>query len=90
MAMKKEDESYLELYDVARKEKVAKAPLAEIRFIPRTGERIFISLDGPGDWDSYTVVAVEYFLGYDPSTGEPSRTLSRGIGKITLYVEASK
>ena len=25
------------------------------------------------DWDSYTVVAVEYFLGYDESTGEPSR-----------------
>ena len=90
MPTKKDTESYLELYDVAKKEKVAKAPLAEIKFIPRTGERIFISHRGPGDWDSYTVVAVEYFLGYDPSTGEPSRSVSGGIGRITLYVEASK
>jgi len=90
MPMKKDTESYLELYDVAKKEKVAKAPLAEIRFIPRTGERIFIPHSGPGDWDSYPVVAVEYFLGYDPSTGEPSQSVSGGIGRITLYVEASK
>jgi len=90
MASKKEDESCLELYDVAKKEKVAKAPLAEIKFVPRTGERIFIPLQGAGDWDSYTVVAVEYFLGYDPSTGEPTRSVSKGIGRITLYVEASK
>jgi hypothetical protein len=90
MASKKEGESYIELYDVARKEKVAKAPLAEIKFVPRTGERIFIPLSGPKDWDSYTVVAVEYFLGYDPSTGEPTRSVSKGIGRITLYVEASK
>lgn len=89
MASKKEDESYLELYDVAKKEKVAKAPLAGIKFVPRTGERIFIPLRGPKDWDSYTVVAVEYFLGYDPS-GEPARSVSKGIGRITLYVEASK
>ena len=90
MALKKEDESYLELFDVAKKEKVAKAPLGDIRFVPRTGERIFIPLDGTRDWDSYTVVAVEYFLGYDESTGEPSRSISGGIGRITLYVETSK
>ena len=36
MASNKEEESYLELYDLARKEKVAKAPLAEIKFVPRT------------------------------------------------------
>ncbi len=90
MASKKEGESYLELYDLAKKEKVAKAPLAKIRFVPRTGERIFIPLQGSGDYDSYTVVAVEYFLGYDPSTSEPSRSVSKGIGRITLYVEASK
>lgn len=90
MATEKGKQSYLELYDVAKKKKVATAPLAEIRFIPRTGERIFISLGGTGDWDSYTVVAAEYFLGYDPSTGKPSRTVSGGIGRITLYVETSK
>jgi hypothetical protein len=90
MPTKKDADSYIELYDVAKKEKVAKAPLAEIRFIPRTGERIFISHNGPGSWNSYTVVAVEYFLGYDPTTGKPSQSVSGGIGRITLYVEASK
>jgi hypothetical protein len=89
MPTKNDAESCLELYDVAKKEKVAEAPLTEIRFIPRTGERIF-ARQGTGDWDSYTVVAVEYFLGYDPSTGEPSRSVSGGMGRITLYVEASK
>jgi len=90
MATNMKDGSYLELYDVAKKEKVAKAPLAEIRFIPRTGARIFISPRGSGDWDSYTVVAVEYFLGYDPFTNEPSRSVSGGFGKVSLYVEESK
>ena len=90
MASKKEQASYLELYDVAKKEKVAEAPLAEIKFIPRTGERIFIPLGGSKAWDSYTVVAVEYFLGYDQSTGEPSRSVSGGFGRITLFVEESK
>ena len=84
MVMKEEDESDLELFDVAKKEKVAKAPLGEIRLIPRTGERIFISLRPPGDWDSYTVVAVEYLLGYDPSPGEPSRSVSGGAGRVIL------
>ena len=90
MAVEKENQSYLELFDIAKKEKVASAPLAEIRFIPRTGERIFIPLKGPGDWDCYTVISVEYFLGYDASTGKPARTMSTGIGKVTLYVDESK
>jgi hypothetical protein len=85
MATEKANQTYLELYDVEKKEKVAEAPLAEIRFIPRTGERIFIPVKGPKDWDSYTVVAVEYFLG-ETSAGEPSLS----FGKITLYVEESK
>ena len=90
MASKKQNESCLELYDVATKEKVAEAPLAEIKFVPRAGERIFIALERARDWKSYDVVSVEYFLGYDPSTGKPSRSMSGGIGRITLYVEASK
>lgn len=90
MASKKDDESCLDLYDVVSKERVAKAPLAELRFIPRAGERIFIPLKRAGNWDSYTVVAVEYFLSYDSATGEPSRSVSKGFGRITLYVEASK
>jgi len=90
MASKKQPESCLELYDVATKEKVAEAPLAEIRFIPRNGERIFIPLQGAGDWKSFDVISVEYFLGYDRSTGEPSRSASKGIGRVTLYVHPSR
>jgi len=89
MATDNQKESYLELFDIATKQQVAKTPLKEIRFIPRSGERIFIAAEGPGDWISYTVMAVEYFLGYEPSMGEPSRSVSDGIGRITLYVEAS-
>jgi hypothetical protein len=83
MPAEKTKQSYLELYDVEKKQKVAEAPLADIKFIPRTGERIFIPLKG--HWDCYTVAAVEYFLGETP-TGEPSLT----FGRITLYVEESK
>ena len=90
MATENDNEGFVELYDVTKKQAVARTPLAEIRFIPRAGERIFISVGGPGDWDSYTVVSVEYFLGYDQSTGEPSRSLIRGMGRVTLYVEPSK
>ena len=90
MATEKENESYLELYDIAKKEIVAKTPLAKIRFVPRSGERIFISLQGPGDWISYTVLDVQYFLGYDSFTGKPSRSGTEGVGRVTLYVEPSK
>jgi hypothetical protein len=90
MTSKTADESRLELYDVATKEKVAEAPLAKIKFVPRAGERIFIALQEAGDWKSFDVISVEYFLGYDRSTGKPSRSMSAGIGRITLYVEPSK
>jgi hypothetical protein len=90
MATKMEHESYLELYDVAKEESVAKTPFAKVRFIPRSGERIFIALQGPGNWMSYTVLNVQYFLGYDSSTGKPSRSGSDGFGRVTLYVEPSK
>jgi hypothetical protein len=90
MATVKENESYLELYDVAKEEVVAKTPLAKVRFIPRSGERIFIALQGPGDWKSYTVLDVHYFLGLDSDTGKPSRSGSEGVGRVTLYVERSK
>ncbi len=89
MASEWTSQSRIELFDIAKKEKVASAPLAEIKFIPRTGERIFIPLKGTGDWDSFTVVGVEYFLGYD-ATGEPARSMSSGVGRVTLYVEESK
>jgi hypothetical protein len=89
MATEPAKQSHLELFDVAKKERVATAPLGEIGFIPRAGERIFIPLKGTGDWESYTVVGVEYFLGYD-ATGEPARSISKGFGRITLFVEGAK
>ena len=90
MATEKENESYLELYDIAKKEIVAKTPFAKVRFIPRSGERIFIALQGPGDWMSYTVLDVHYFLGLDSFTGKPSRSGTEATGRVTLYVEAAK
>ncbi len=90
MATEKENESCLELYDVDKKEIVAKTPFAKVRFIPRSGERLFLTLEGPGKWASYTVLDVHYFLSYDSSTGKPARSGSEGFGRITLYVEPSK
>ncbi len=89
MATEAQTDSYLELFDVSKKEQVAKTPLALIRFIPRTGERIFLPSPEPGNWAAYTVVAVEYFLGYDPS-GQPATPATGGMGRITLYVAESK
>ena len=76
------NETYLELFDVSKKTQVGKAPLASIRFMPRIGERIFLPLDEPEHWDSYTVVSVEYFLG--------GRSPSESMDRVTLYVEESK
>ena len=90
MATEIENESYLEVYDIDKKESVARTPFAKVRFIPRSGERIFIALQGPGNWVSYTVLDVHYFLGYDSSTGKPARSGSEGVGRVTLYVERSK
>ena len=90
MATEMENESYLEVYDIDKKESVARTPFAKVRFIPRSGERIFIALQGPGNWVSYTVLDVHYFLGYGSSTGKPARSGSEGVGRVTLYVEPSK
>ena len=90
MATEMENDSYLEVYDIDKKESVARTPFAKVRFIPRSGERIFIALQGPGNWVSYTVLDVHYFLGYDSSTGRPARSGSEGLGRVTLYVEQSK
>jgi len=90
MATEADSESYLELFDVAKKARVAKIPLAEIRFIPRTGERIFFPASGPEKWTAYTVVAVEYFIGYDLTTGQPALPAEGGTGRVTLYVEKAK
>ena len=76
------NKTYLELLDVSTKTQVGKAPLASIKFMPRVGERIFLPLDESKHWDSYTVVAVEYFLG--------GRSPSESMDRVTLYVEESK
>lgn len=84
-----ETDSYLELFDVAKNAQIGKSPLSQIRFIPRIGERIFLPPQGPGSWIAYTVVSVEYFLGYNPSTGQPAAS-KEGMGRVTLYLEESK
>jgi hypothetical protein len=89
MPTPEEHENYLEMFDVSTTTQVVKAPLTSIRFIPRVGERIFLSHHGPGNWKSYTVVNVEYFLGYDQSTGQAAAA-SASMSRISLYVEESK
>jgi hypothetical protein len=84
-----ETDSYLELFDVSKKARIGKRPLSQIRFIPRIGERIFLSPEGAGSWTAYNVVMVEYFLGYDASSGEPIAPIE-GMGRVTIYLEGSK
>jgi len=45
---------------------------------------VLISATGPGDWESYKVVDIEYFLNYDPTEGVETPSEA---GKITLYIE---
>jgi hypothetical protein len=89
MAGENDNEGFVELDDLTKKQAVARAPLAEISFMPRAGERIFISAGGPKECESYTVVTVEYFLGYDRSTNEPARSLMLGMGRVTSAVPQS-
>jgi hypothetical protein len=81
-----QEQNYVELFDVSKKTAIAKAPLAAISHLPRTGERIFLPLHQPGDWQAYTVMAVEYFVGGEPSTSEGPLE-SPGLVRVTLYVE---
>lgn len=81
-----QEQNYVELFDVSKKTAVAKAPLAAISHLPRTGERIFLPLHRAGDWEAYTVVAVEYFVGGQPSTSDGPLE-SPGLVRVTLYVE---
>jgi hypothetical protein len=83
-----ENEGFIELYDLATKTIISKLPLTDLKFIPRVGERILISTTGAGDWRSYKVLDVEYFLNYDPLRNVPETPSE--AGKITLYVEAIK
>jgi hypothetical protein len=87
MPTDEENEGILELFDISKNAQVGKVPLAPIRFIPRIGERVFLPVH-PGKWQGYTIVNVEYFVGYDPSSAKPSVTA--GMERITLYVEESK
>jgi hypothetical protein len=87
MPIDEENESILELFDISKSAQVGKVPLALIKFIPRIGEHIFLPAH-PEKWQRYKVVNVEYFVGYDPSSGKPSVTA--GTERITLYVEESK
>jgi hypothetical protein len=88
MSESHQDQRYVELFDISKKASIAKSPLAGIPHLPRTGERIFIPLHQPGDWEAYTVVAVEYFIGGNVSASEGSLEAS-GTDRVTLYVERS-
>jgi hypothetical protein len=84
-----QEQNYLELFDISKKTAVAKAPLAQISHMPRTGERIFLPIKQPGNWEAYTVVAVEYFVGGE-SPADEGPLESPGLVRVTLYVEPSK
>jgi hypothetical protein len=78
-----EHTGFIELYNLTKKIVVSKLPLSHLKFLPRVGERILISPTGAGDWESYKVVDIEYFLSYDPTKGVETPSEA---GKITLYV----
>jgi hypothetical protein len=86
-SMATEPNGFIELYDLTKNAVVSTMPLVHVRFLPRVGERILISLKGPGDWESFKIVDVEYFLNYDPIEGPETPSEA---GKITLYVEPAK
>jgi hypothetical protein len=86
--MAAEHKGFLELYDVTNKATVSKLPLADVKFLPRVGERILISPTGQGNWESFKIVDIEYFLNYDPDKDIPETPSE--AGKITLYVEPAK
>ncbi len=88
MSGSQQNQSYVELFDISKKESVARASLAAIPHLPRTGERIFLPLHQPGTWERYTVVAVEYFVGSESVAGDRPLDAS-GMDRITLYVEKS-
>jgi len=88
MSVSQQNHTYLELFDISKKQSVGRAPLAVIPHLPRTGERIFLPLHKPGDWVSYTVVAVEYFLAGEQPAAEGQHEAS-GMDRVTLYVERS-
>jgi hypothetical protein len=90
MATEAHGDNYLELFDVGKKQQVGKLPLASLKFLPRAGERVFFPSTDPGSWISYTVAAVEYFVGFNLATGEPATPSTGGSGRITLYVEQNK
>lgn len=87
MAAQNDNHRYLEFFDVRKNECVVRTPITESGFIPRKGERIFISPNGPGSWMSYTGTEVEYFFCYDQFQPPSS---SGNSDRITIYVEAKK
>jgi len=87
MSESDQEQNYVELFDISKKSPVATAPLATISHLPRVGERIFLPLNQPGDWEAYKVVAVEYFLAGKPTSDRPLE--ASGMVRVSLYVERS-
>ena len=82
-------QSYVELFEVPKNECIARAPLAEIPHLPRIMERIFLRHPVSGEWQSYTVLNIEYFLADPAAIGEGPLEIP-GMVRITLYVERSR
>jgi len=89
MAELQQDQNYVEMFDISKKKTVARAPLAAISHLPRTGERIFLPLHRLGDWEAYTIIEVEYFVGGEPLPSEGPLE-SPGLVRVTLYVAPAK
>ena len=87
MSAPRENQRYVELFDISKNAAVARAPLSAIPHLPRKDERIFLPLHQPGDWVAYTVVAVEYFVGGEPVDGELFQ--GSGTDRVTLFVQQS-
>jgi hypothetical protein len=80
-----EEEKCLELFDIPNNASIGTVPLANVTHMPRKGERIFLRNQQAGDWTSYAVVEVEYFMG----TTEDSQ-VDPGTVRVVLYAEPSK
>lgn len=80
-----EEEKSLELFDISNNASIGTVPLANVTHMPRKGERIFLRNQQAGDWTSYAVVDIEYFVG----TTEDSQVES-GTVRVVLYAEPSK
>lgn len=82
MPEQEQKRDYLELFDVSENSSIGTVPIDKVKHLPRIGERIFLPLHHPRDWDEFKSVDIQYFLSTSESqVGEP------GTVRVTLYAE---